>query len=47
MFSLVRLDVFPHDDLGIPMALKNLYASRSCMTKRPATNIARLSAALR
>ncbi len=25
MFSLGRLDVFPHDDLGIKMALKNLY----------------------
>lgn len=25
MFSLGRLDVFPHDDLGIRMALKNLY----------------------
>lgn len=25
MFSLGRLDVFPHDDLGIKCALKNLY----------------------
>ncbi len=25
MFSLGRLDVFPHDDLGIRSALKNLY----------------------
>jgi DNA-3-methyladenine glycosylase II len=25
MFSLGRLDVFPHDDLGIKMALKRLY----------------------
>ena len=25
MFSLGRLDVFPHDDLGVRMAIKNLY----------------------
>lgn len=25
MFSLGRLDVFPHDDLGVRMALRNLY----------------------
>ena len=25
IFSLGRLDVFPHDDLGVRMAIRNLY----------------------
>jgi len=42
MFSLGRLDVFPHDDLGIRMALKNLYGLAELPDKTTSHEIARL-----
>ena len=40
MFSLGRLDVFPHDDLGIRSALKNLYALRELPDRETSHKIA-------
>lgn len=40
MFSLGRLDVFPHDDLGIRSALKNLYGLRELPDKETSHRIA-------
>ena len=33
IFSLGRLDIFPHDDLGVKTALKNLYSLQDLPTK--------------
>ena len=41
MFSLGRLDVFPHDDLGIRAALKNLYGLAELPDKTTSHEIAR------
>jgi DNA-3-methyladenine glycosylase II len=41
MFSLGRLDVFPHDDLGIRSALKKLYGLRELPDKETSREIAR------
>ncbi len=41
MFSLGRLDVFPHDDLGIRAALKNLYGLADLPDKKTSHEIAR------
>ena len=41
MFSLGRLDVFPHDDLGIRSALKNLYRLPDLPDKTASLEIAR------
>jgi len=41
MFSLGRLDVFPHDDLGIRAALKNLYRLAELPDKQTSLEIAR------
>lgn len=41
MFSLGRLDVFPHDDLGIRSALKNLYGLADLPDKKTSHEIAR------
>ena len=41
MFSLGRLDVFPHDDLGIRAALKNLYGLSDLPDKQTSIEIAR------
>jgi DNA-3-methyladenine glycosylase II len=41
MFSLARLDVFPHDDLGIRMALKNLYGLAELPDRKTSHEIAR------
>jgi DNA-3-methyladenine glycosylase II len=41
MFSLGRLDVFPHDDLGIRAALKNLYGLADLPDKETSIEIAR------
>jgi DNA-3-methyladenine glycosylase II len=41
MFSLGRLDVFPHDDLGIRSALKNLYDLAELPDKEISHEIAR------
>jgi DNA-3-methyladenine glycosylase II len=41
MFSLGRLDVFPHDDLGIRTALKNLYRLKDLPDKEASEKIAR------
>jgi DNA-3-methyladenine glycosylase II len=40
MFSLGRLDVFPHDDLGIRAALKNLYRLAELPDKQTSLEIA-------
>ena len=40
MFSLGRLDVFPHDDLGIRAALKNLYGLADLPDKQTSIEIA-------
>ena len=40
MFSLGRLDVFPHDDLGIRSALKNLYGLAVLPDKQTSIEIA-------
>ena len=40
MFSLGRLDVFPHDDLGIRTALKNLYGLAELPDKKTSHEIA-------
>lgn len=40
MFSLGRLDVFPHDDLGIRSALKNLYGLADLPDKQASIEIA-------
>jgi DNA-3-methyladenine glycosylase II len=40
MFSLGRLDVFPHDDLGIRSALKNLYGLADLPDKQTSLEIA-------
>ncbi len=40
MFSLGRLDVFPHDDLGIRSALKNLYGLADLPDKQTSIKIA-------
>jgi DNA-3-methyladenine glycosylase II len=40
MFSLGRLDVFPHDDLGIRTALKNLYGLAELPDKETSHEIA-------
>jgi DNA-3-methyladenine glycosylase II len=41
MFSMGRLDVFPHDDLGIRSALKNLYCLADLPDKEASLEIAR------
>ena len=41
MFSLGRLDVFPHDDLGIRAALRNLYRLRDLPGKDASHRIAK------
>src|SRR5579872_5122213 len=41
MFSLGRLDVFPHDDLGIRAAIKNLYGLTELPDKETSIEIAR------
>ncbi|MGE5195021.1 MAG: DNA-3-methyladenine glycosylase family protein, partial [Deltaproteobacteria bacterium] len=41
MFSLGRLDVFPHEDLGIRMALKKLYGLAELPDKETSHEIAR------
>jgi DNA-3-methyladenine glycosylase II len=41
MFSLGRLDVFPHDDLGIRSALRNLYDLEELPEKEVSHEIAR------
>lgn len=41
MFSMGRLDVFPHDDLGIRSALKNLYGLAVLPDKEASLEIAR------
>lgn len=41
MFSLGRLDVFPHDDLGIRSALKNLYGLSELPDRETSHEIAR------
>ena len=41
MFSLGRLDVFPHDDLGIRAALKNLYGLAELPDKQTSLESAR------
>ena len=40
MFSLGRLDVFPHDDLGVRTAIKNLYALEEMPDKTTSHRIA-------
>jgi DNA-3-methyladenine glycosylase II len=40
MFSLGRLDVFPHDDLGIRVALRNLYCLKELPDKATSHRIA-------
>ena len=40
MFSLGRLDVFPHDDLGVRTAIKNLYGFSELPTKTQSLEIA-------
>jgi DNA-3-methyladenine glycosylase II len=40
MFSLGRLDVFPHQDLGIRMALRNLYQLKDLPDKETSHKIA-------
>jgi DNA-3-methyladenine glycosylase II len=40
MFSLGRLDVFPHDDLGIRSALKNLYGLADLPDRQTSIEIA-------
>jgi DNA-3-methyladenine glycosylase II len=41
MFSLGRLDVFPHDDLGIRSALRNLYGLADLPDRETSMEIAR------
>jgi len=41
MFSLGRLDIFPHDDLGIRSALKNMYGLADLPDKETSHEIAR------
>jgi DNA-3-methyladenine glycosylase II len=41
MFSLGRLDIFPHEDLGIRAALKRLYGLRELPDKETSHEIAR------
>jgi DNA-3-methyladenine glycosylase II len=41
IFSLGRLDIFPHEDLGIRSALKNLYGLRELPDKDTSHEIAR------
>ncbi len=41
MFSLGRLDVFPHDDLGIRSALRNLYGLTDLPDKQTSLEIAK------
>jgi DNA-3-methyladenine glycosylase II len=41
IFSAGRLDVFPHDDLGVRVAIKDLYRLRSLPDKTKAHRIAR------
>lgn len=41
MFSLGRLDVFPHDDLGIRSALRNLYGLADLPDKQTSIEIAK------
>jgi DNA-3-methyladenine glycosylase II len=41
MFSLGRLDVFPHDDLGIRSALRNLYRLPELPDRETSLEIAR------
>jgi DNA-3-methyladenine glycosylase II len=40
IFSLGRLDVFPHDDLGVRMAIRNLYGLDELPNKDPSNRIA-------
>ena len=40
MFSLGRLDVFPHDDLGVRIAIRNLYGLDELPTKEVSHKIA-------
>jgi len=40
MFSLGRLDVFPHDDLGIRSALRNLYGLKELPDRKTSHRIA-------
>jgi len=40
MFSLGRLDVFPHDDLGVRTAIKNLYSLEELPDKKTSHEIA-------
>lgn len=40
MFSLARLDVFPHDDLGIRMALRQMYGLNDLPNKSTSLEIA-------
>lgn len=40
IFSLGRLDVFPHDDLGVKVALRNLYGLDALPTKEISHKIA-------
>jgi len=41
MFSLGRLDVFPHDDLGIRAAIRNLYGLTDLPDRETSNEIAR------
>jgi DNA-3-methyladenine glycosylase II len=40
IFSAGRLDVFPHDDLGVRVAIKDLYRLRKLPDKAKAHRIA-------
>ena len=40
IFSLGRMDVFPHDDLGVRMAIRNLYGLEDLPTRQVSHEIA-------
>ena len=40
IFSLGRLDVFPHDDLGVRVAIRNLYSLQDLPDKETSRRIA-------